>query len=42
MLTFGMQYAIARSPAPVGLPLSRFFAGKAFGVLKFAEAVQRT
>ncbi|WP_169523959.1 WS/DGAT domain-containing protein [Amycolatopsis balhimycina] len=33
VLTFGMQYAIAQSPAPVGLPLSRFFAGKAVGVL---------
>ncbi|WIV54259.1 WS/DGAT domain-containing protein [Amycolatopsis nalaikhensis] len=33
VLTFGMQYAIARSPAPVGLALSRFFAGKAVGVL---------
>jgi len=32
-LTFGGQYAIARSPAPAGLPLSRFFAGKAVGVL---------
>ncbi|MDS0134758.1 MULTISPECIES: WS/DGAT domain-containing protein [unclassified Amycolatopsis] len=33
VLTFGVQYAIAQSPAPVGLPLSRFFAGKAVGVL---------
>ncbi|GAB3147706.1 hypothetical protein GCM10027258_41500 [Amycolatopsis stemonae] len=33
VLTFGVQYAIARSPAALGLPVSRFFAGKAVGVL---------
>ncbi|WP_410645037.1 WS/DGAT domain-containing protein [Amycolatopsis sp. lyj-346] len=33
VLTFGVQYAIAQSPAPLGLALSRFFAGKAVGVL---------
>ncbi|WP_285479416.1 WS/DGAT domain-containing protein [Amycolatopsis sp. NBRC 101858] len=33
VLTFGMQYAIAQSPAVLGLPASRFFAGKAVGVL---------
>ncbi|WP_410622907.1 WS/DGAT domain-containing protein [Amycolatopsis sp. cmx-8-4] len=33
VLTFGMQYVIARSPAPLGLALSRYFAGKAVGVL---------
>jgi len=32
-LTFGVQYAIARSPAPLGLALSRYFSGKAVGVL---------
>lgn len=32
-LTFGVQYAIAQSPAALGLPASRFFAGKAVGVL---------
>ncbi|WP_284740490.1 WS/DGAT domain-containing protein [Amycolatopsis sp. RTGN1] len=33
VLTFGVQYAIAQSPAPLGLAMSRFFAGKAVGVL---------
>ncbi|VVJ21764.1 Uncharacterised protein [Amycolatopsis camponoti] len=33
VLTFGMQYAIAQSPAPLGMAMSRFFAGKAVGVL---------
>jgi diacylglycerol O-acyltransferase len=33
VLTFGLQYAVARSPAPLGLALSRYFAGKAVGVL---------
>ncbi len=33
VLTFGVQYAIARGPAALGLPASRFFAGKAVGVL---------
>lgn len=28
-----MQYAVARSPAVLGRPVSRFFAGKAVGVL---------
>lgn len=32
-LTFGLQYAVARSPAPLGLAMSRYFAGKAVGVL---------
>jgi diacylglycerol O-acyltransferase len=33
VLTFGVQNAIAQSPAPLGLAMSRFFAGKAVGVL---------
>ncbi|WP_370962608.1 WS/DGAT domain-containing protein [Amycolatopsis sp. cg9] len=33
VLTFGVQYAIAQSPAPLGMAMSRFFAGKAVGVL---------
>ncbi len=33
VVTFGVQDAIARSPAVVGRPVSRFFAGKAVGVL---------
>lgn len=33
VLTFGLQYAAAQSPAPLGTLLSRYFAGKAVGVL---------
>jgi len=33
ILTFGLQYAAAQSPAPLGTLLSRYFAGKAVGVL---------
>ncbi|WIY00397.1 WS/DGAT domain-containing protein [Amycolatopsis mongoliensis] len=33
VLTFGVQYAIAQSPESLGTAMSRFFAGKAVGVL---------
>ncbi|WP_328457784.1 WS/DGAT domain-containing protein [Amycolatopsis sp. NBC_00438] len=33
VLTFGVQYVIAQSPAPLGRAMSRYFAGKGVGVL---------